>query len=217
MSVDQASVKHWSKVEMLAQSVKNPNIHIRGQHSYYSGAWTGTFEESVVRYHYGDEYSLATWEPMWEIDQLHIGDYVCIGAEAVILMGGNHTHRTDWFSLYPFVEVIGDAYIGKGDTIIQDGAWIGMRAMIMPGVTIGEGAIIASGAIITKSVAPYTIVAGNPAKPIKQRFPEATVERLLALGIYQWDKQKFDALRAQICADDIDALVKASADYDSQN
>lgn len=216
MSVDQASVKHWSKVEMLAESVKNPNIHIRGQHSYYSGAWTSTFEESVVRYHYGDEYSLATWEPMWEIDQLHIGDYVCIGAEAVILMGGNHTHRTDWFSLYPFVEVIGDAYIGKGDTIIQDGAWIGMRAMIMPGVTIGEGAIIASGAIITKSVAPYTIVAGNPAKPIKQRFPEATVERLLALGIYQWDKQKFDALRAQICADDIDALVKASADYDSQ-
>lgn len=217
MSVDQASVKHWSKVEMLAESVKNPNIHIRGQHSYYSGAWTGTFEESVVRYHYGDEYSLATWEPMWEIDQLHIGDYVCIGAEAVILMGGNHTHRTDWFSLYPFVEVIGDAYIGKGDTIIQDGAWIGMRAMIMPGVTIGEGAIIASGAIVTKSVAPYTIVAGNPAKPIKQRFPETTVERLLALGIYQWDKQKFDALRAQICADDIDALVKASTDYDSQN
>ncbi|GAA0615524.1 CatB-related O-acetyltransferase [Paenochrobactrum glaciei] len=217
MSVDQASVKHWSKVEMLAESVKNPNIHIRGQHSYYSGAWTGTFEESVVRYHYGDEYSLATWEPMWEIDQLHIGDYVCIGAEAVILMGGNHTHRTDWFSLYPFVEVITDAYIGKGDTIIQDGAWIGMRAMIMPGVTIGEGAIIASGAIVTKSVAPYTIVAGNPAKSIKQRFPEATVDRLLALGIYQWDKQKFDALRAQICADDIDALVKASADYDSQN
>lgn len=217
MSVDQASVKHWSKVEMLAETVKNPNIHIRGQHSYYSGAWTGTFEESVVRYHYGDEYSLATWEPMWEIDQLHIGDYVCIGAEAVILMGGNHTHRTDWFSLYPFVEVIGDAYTGKGDTIIQDGSWIGMRAMIMPGVTIGEGAIIASGAIVTKSVAPYTIVAGNPAKPIKQRFPEATVERLLALGIYQWDKQKFDALRAQICADDIDALVKVSADYDSQN
>ncbi|MFK4826256.1 CatB-related O-acetyltransferase [Paenochrobactrum sp. BZR 588] len=217
MSVDQASVKHWSKVEMLAETVKNPNIHIRGQHSYYSGAWTGTFEESVVRYHYGDEYSLATWEPMWEIDQLHIGDYVCIGAEAVILMGGNHTHRTDWFSLYPFVDVIADAYIGKGDTIIQDGAWIGMRAMIMPGVTIGEGAIIASGAIVTKSVAPYTIVAGNPAQPIKQRFPAATIERLLSLGIYQWDKHKFDALRAQICADDIDALVKASEAYDNQH
>lgn len=214
MSADQASVKHWSNVEMLAATVKNPNIHIHGQHSYYSGAWTGTFEESVVRYHYGDEYSLSNWEPLWEIDQLYIGDYVCIGAEAVILMGGNHTHRTDWFSLYPFVDVITDAYIGRGDTVIKDGAWIGMRAMIMPGLTIGEGAIIASGAIVTKSVAPYTIVAGNPAVPIKQRFPDVTIERLLALGIYQFNQKKFDALRPQICADDIQKLIKASDEYD---
>lgn len=214
MSADQASVKHWSNVEMLAATVKNPNIHIHGQHSYYSGAWTGTFEESVVRYHYGDEYSLSNWEPLWEIDQLYIGDYVCIGAEAVILMGGNHTHRTDWFSLYPFVDVITDAYIGRGDTVIKDGAWIGMRAMIMPGLTIGEGAIIASGAIVTKSVAPYTIVAGNPAVPIKQRFPDVTIERLLALGIYQFNQKKFDALRPQIRADDIQKLIKASDEYD---
>lgn len=87
-----------------------------------------------------------------------------IGAEAVILVGGNHTHRTDWFSLYPFPEVILDAYKGKGDTHIMDGAWIGMRAMIMPGVTIGEGAIV------TKDVAPYTIVAGNPAVSVRQHL-----------------------------------------------
>ena len=102
-------VKHWSKVEYLHQSVTNPNIHVRGQHSYYSDAWSGDFQSSVVRYLYGDAYSLAAWESQWPVDQLHIGDYVCIGAEAVILMGGNHTHRTDWFSLYPFLEVIGDA------------------------------------------------------------------------------------------------------------
>lgn len=81
-------------------------------------------------------------------------------------MGGNHTHRTDWFSLYPFPDVVRDAYIGKGDTVNGDGAWIGMRPMIMPGVTIGEGrAVVASGAIVTKNVAPHTIVAGNPARP----------------------------------------------------
>lgn len=207
--------KHWSVVEYLHETVKNPNIHIRGRNSYYSNAWTGSFEDSVVRYLYGDAYSLSAWEPQWEIDQLHIGDYVCIGAEAVILMGGNHTHRTDWFSLYPFADVILDAYKAKGDTIIADGAWIGMRAMIMPGVSIGEGAIVASGAMVTKDVAPYTIVAGNPAAPVRRRFPDATTDALLALGIYTWEREKFDALRPVLCADDIDALIRAAADYDA--
>jgi chloramphenicol O-acetyltransferase type B len=208
--------KHWSIVEYLHETVTNPNIHIRGRNSYYSNAWSGSFEESVVRYLYGDDYSASAWKPQWPTDPLHIGDYVCIGAEAVILMGGNHTHRTDWFSLYPFAEVILDAYKGKGATTIADGAWIGMRAMLMPGITIGEGAVIASGAIVTKDVAPYTIVAGNPAKPIRQRFPAETVESLLALGIYQWDRAKFDALRSVICSDDFSALSAASDRYDRQ-
>ncbi len=131
-------------------------------------------------------------------------------------MGGNHTHRTDWVSLYPFIDMIGEAYIGKGDTIIGDGAWIGMRAMIMPGVTLGEGAVIASGAIVTRDVSAYTIVAGNPARPVRQRFPEADIETLLSLGIYRWERSKFDALRNVICADDIAALKAASKAYDAE-
>ncbi|MDP1599652.1 CatB-related O-acetyltransferase [Phenylobacterium sp.] len=206
--------KHWSRVEYLHLTLTNPNIHLRGTHSYYSDAWTGGFEDSVVRYHYGDAYSREAWTPQWPIDQLHIGDYVCIGAEAVILMGGNHTHRTDWFSLYPFEEVILDAYQGKGDTVIADGAWIGMRAMLMPGVTVGEGAIVASGAIVTKDVAPYMIVAGNPATPVRSRFDEGTVERLLALKIYDWPEAKFAALQPVVCAGDIEALVAESARWD---
>jgi chloramphenicol O-acetyltransferase type B len=86
--------------------------------------------------------------------------------------------------------------------------------MLMPGITIGEGAVIASGAIVTKNVAPYTIVAGNPATPIRQRFPSATVESLLALGIYRWEKPKFDALRPLLCSNDFDALIAASEKYD---
>lgn len=206
--------KHWSRVEYLHLVVTNPNIHLRGTHSYYSDAWTGGFEDSVVRYHYGDAYSREAWTPQWPIDQLHIGDYVCIGAEAVILMGGNHTHRTDWFSLYPFEEVILEAYQGKGDTVIADGAWIGMRAMLMPGVTIGEGAIVASGAIVTKDVAPYMIVAGNPATPVRSRFDERTVERLLDLKIYDWPEAKFAALQPVVCAADIEALVTESKRWD---
>jgi len=146
--------KHWSKFELLHEVVTNPNIHVKGQHSYYSDCWDNGFEQSVVRYLHGDEVS-RQWEPRWKIDELYIGDYVCIGAEVVILMGGNHTHRVDWFSLYPFMDVIDDAYIGKGDTHIEDGVWLGMRAMVMPGVTIGEGAVVAANSVVTKDVAPY--------------------------------------------------------------
>ncbi|WP_269930203.1 CatB-related O-acetyltransferase [Aminobacter sp. HY435] len=209
------TAKHWSKVEHLHETVTNPNIHVRGTHSYYSDAWSGSFEQSVVRYLHGDEYSRKAWEPAWPIDQLHIGDYVCIGAEAAILLGGNHTHRTDWFSLYPFAEVILDAYAGKGDTIIGDGAWIGMRAMVMPGVTIGEGAVIASGAIVTRDVAPYTVVAGNPAVPIKTRFPQAVVDKLLALRVYEWSADKFEALKPLLCANEIEALALASEKFNA--
>lgn len=209
--------KHWSKVEYLHETVKNPNIHIKGNTSYYSGAWSGTFEESVVRYLYGDAYSTSQWEPAWPIDQLRIGSHVCIAAEAVILMGGNNTHRTDWFSLYPFIETIIESYEGKGDTQIGDGAWIGMRAMIMPGITIGEGAVIASGAIVTKNVEPYTLVAGNPAKPIKTRFDETTIARLLQLKLYDWSEAKFKALQSYITADNIDLLEEQSRLYDQSS
>jgi len=107
--------------------------------------------------------------------------------------------------------------VGKGDTHIQDGAWIGMRAMIMPGVEVGEGAVVASGAIVTKSVAPYTIVAGNPAVPVRKRFDEASIERLLALRIYAWPEEKFTALRDVICAEDIAALELASQNWDQRS
>ncbi|WPA93157.1 CatB-related O-acetyltransferase [Providencia zhijiangensis] len=177
--------KHWSKTQLLHEVVKNPNIHLKGRHSYYSDCWDGGFEQSVVRYLQGDEQS-RDWQLAWDIDQLYIGDYVCIGAEAVILMGGNHTHRLDWFCLYPFLEYIEEAYIGKGDTIIGDGVWIGMRAFIMPGVQIGEGAVIAANSVVVKDVAPYTIVGGNPAKPINTRFSPDVIEQLLALKIYEW-------------------------------
>ncbi|MBY5945234.1 CatB-related O-acetyltransferase [Photobacterium rosenbergii] len=206
--------KHWTKMEMLHETVNNKNISIKGTHSYYSDAYDNGFERSVVRYLHGDEQT-SHREPRWEIDKLHIGDYVCIGAEAVILMGGNHTHRADWFSLYPFMDKIDEAYQAKGDTCLGDGCWIGMRAMIMPGVTIGEGAVVAANSVITKDVEPYTIVGGSPAKTIRKRFSQETIERLLALKIYDWSESKFEALREVICSDDIDALELAHRNYPS--
>lgn len=210
-------MKHWSKVELLHQTVKNPNIHIKGKHSYYSDAWTGSFEDTVVRYLYGDEFSLNHWQPQWEIDQLYIGDYVAIAAEVVILMGGNHNHRLDWFSLYPFDHNYLDSYLGKGDSHIQSGVWLGMRSMVMPGITIGEGAVIAANAVITKDVLPYAIMAGNPAKLIRKRFSEDVVLRLLKLNLYEWNERKFHAMKPYLCSQDIAAIEAASQQYDETN
>ncbi|MCA2470966.1 MULTISPECIES: CatB-related O-acetyltransferase, partial [Vibrio] len=138
---------------------------------------------------------------------------VCIAAEAVILMGGNHNHRTDWFCLYPFLDDVERSYQSRGDTIIGDAVWIGMRAMIMPGVTIGEGAVIAANSVVTKNVPPYTVVAGAPAKPIKTRFDPETIDKLLALKMYSWDEAKFNALRSFICGNDIEQLIIAESNY----
>ncbi|OEF87338.1 CatB-related O-acetyltransferase [Vibrio splendidus] len=206
--------KHWSKFELLHEVVTNPNIHVKGQHSYYSDCWDNGFEQSVVRYLHGDEVS-RRWEPRWEIDELYIGDYVCIGAEVVILMGGNHTHRVDWFSLYPFMDVIDDAYIGKGDTHIKDGVWLGMRAMVMPGVTIGEGAVVAANSVVTKDVVPYSIVGGSPAKVVKYRFDESVIDELISFKIYEWPSDKFEALKPYLCNSDFSKLKQAIADYDN--
>ncbi|WP_434524155.1 CatB-related O-acetyltransferase [Photorhabdus asymbiotica] len=204
--------KHWSKTQLLHEAVTNQNIIIKGTHSYYSDCWSGSFEESVVRYLYGDKISLQ-WESKWPIDKLYIGDYVCIGAETIILMGGNNTHRADWFCLYPFMEYIEEAYVGKGNTHIHDGVWLGIRSMIMPGVTIGEGAIVAANSVVTKDVEPYSIVAGSPAKFVKYRFEPQIINELLALKIYDWSEEKFNALKPYLCASDIKALKSAEKLY----
>lgn len=201
--------KHWSKVEYLHETVKNPNIIVKGTHSYYSDAWSGSFEESVVRYLYGDEYSRQHWTPKWKIDKLYIGDFVSIGPEVVILMGGNHTHRTDWFSCYAHLDKIEEEYQAKGDTVIEDGVWLGMRSLIMPGVKIGEGAVVAAGAVVTKDVEPYCIVGGNPAKLIKKRFSDDVVERLLKLKIYSLPVAIQEKIRPDLCGNDIETLEKA--------
>ena len=119
-------VKHWCEFEFISKTVKNPNIHIKGNYSYYSAYWDQGFERCVVRYLH-DKPS-TTDKP---IDQLYIGNFVCFGAECVIMMGGNQLHRTDWISAFPFDT---RSFVPAGNTIIGDGCWIGSRAMIMQGV-----------------------------------------------------------------------------------
>lgn len=86
--------------------------------------------------------------------------------------------------------------------------WIGHGAVIMPGVTIGDGAVVGSSAVVTRDVAPYTIVAGVPAKPIKRRFPEALAERLMELQWWNWDHEELGATLADMRAMNVEAFVE---------
>lgn len=213
--------QHWSQVEYLHLTVSNPNISLKGQHSYYSGAWDGPFEQEVVRYLYGDSFSRhpdTGWEPLWHIDQLHIGDYVQIAAGVKIIMGGNHTHNTAFISTYPFadLEALKRSYRPAGDTRIGNDVWIGMEAMIMPGVTIGDGAIIAARALVTKDVPPYAMVAGTPAAIVRMRFTESEIARLQALAWWDWPDEQVNALLPLIQQGDVTLLEQAAATRQSQ-
>jgi Acetyltransferase (isoleucine patch superfamily) len=198
--------------------VTNPNICLKGQHSYYSGAWDGPFEEVAVRYLHGDPFSRSPetgWEPLWHIDRLHIGDYVQIAAGVKIIMGGNHTHNTSFISTYPFADLaaLQRSYRPAGDTRIGNDVWIGMEAMIMPGVTIGDGAIIAARSLVNQDVPSYAMVAGTPARVVRMRFGEEEIARLQALAWWDWRDQQVNDLLALIQQGDVALLEQAAAHW----
>lgn len=116
--------------------------------------------------------------------KLIIGNYCSIGPDVKFLLGGEH--RTDTISTYPFkVKVFGETKEAgsKGDIVLHDDVWIGANALICSGVEIGQGAVIAAGAVVTKDVPSYAIVGGNPAKIIKYRFSEKMIKKLLSINV----------------------------------
>ncbi|WP_098748294.1 CatB-related O-acetyltransferase [Paenibacillus sp. EZ-K15] len=202
--------EHWSEIKYLKDIVTNAMIQV-GEYSYYSGYYDHhDFEDGCVRYLWGDEKSRRLFNPIedhgWHIDKLIIGNYVCIASGVVILMGGNHNHHPEWITVYPFVEQIETSYLPKGDTVIESDAWIGMNAMIMPGVTIGEGAIVAAGSVVAKDVPPYTIVGGNPAKEIRKRFAEEEIEKLKEMRWFDWKREKIERVSHILSSSSVDQL-----------
>ncbi|EOT2959482.1 CatB-related O-acetyltransferase [Clostridium perfringens] len=112
-------------------------------------------------------------------ERLIIGNYVSIANDVKFILGGNH--RYDILSTYPFKVKLGvnniEAY-SNGKIEICDDVWIGMNSMIMSGVTIGRGAVVAAGSVVTKNVEPYSIVGGNPCKLIKYRFDKELIKKV---------------------------------------
>lgn len=146
------------------------------------------FEKNNVLYHYPINH-----------DRLIIGKFCSIACGAkFIFTSANHSLHS--LSTYPFPlffeewgldkKNVTDAWDHKGDIIIGSDVWIGYEAVILSGVTVGDGAIIGSRAVVTKDVSPYTIVGGVPAKIIRKRFSNETVSQLLELKWWDWDKEK---------------------------
>lgn len=148
-------------------------------------------------------------------DRLLIGKYGSIACGTKFLFtSANHAMAA--LSTYPFpiffeewdlpVAQITSAWDNKGDIVIGNDVWIGFEAVILSGVTIGDGAIIGTRAVVTKDVPPYTIVGGVPAKPIRKRFDESTITRLQLIKWWDWPDEKVKAALPYIRAGNIDAL-----------
>lgn len=199
------------KGKIIKDHITNPNI-VAGNYSYYSGYYHGHSFDDCARYLFPDRD---------DVDKLIIGSYCSIGSGASFIMAGNQGHRYDWISSFPFyympeIEVFRNSENGfqkAGDTVVGNDVWIGSEAMIMPGVQIGDGAVIGSRALVTKDVAPYSIVGGNPAQLIKKRFDEYEIEKLLEMKWWEWEENILAQAIHILCSGDIHSLF----DFYKQN
>ena len=157
-------------------------------------------------------------------ERLVIGKF-CQIAHGVRFITSSANHNMRGFSTYPFnnfmmspattmddIKAMFEVSEKKGDTNVGNDVWLGMEAVVMPGVTIGDGAIIGARAVVAKDVPPYTIVAGNPAKVVKHRFDEQTTKSLLDIKWWNWPTKKIEANITAITGADLKALKQAASE-----
>ena len=197
---------HDGQTVYLKDVITGPNIEV-GEYTIYNDFVRDPrdFEKNNVLYHY----------PV-NGDRLEIGRFCSIACGAqFIFTSGNHSMQSLANYTFPIffdewgldAKDICDAWDNKGDTVIGNDVWIGYEAVIMPGVKIGDGAVIGTRALVTEDVPPYTIVGGVPAKPIRRRFDDATVEKLETLRWWDWDEDRLKRALPAIQAGDIAALA----------
>ena len=205
------SIKHpiqmHTRVGFLKPLVDAPNIEI-GEFTYYDDPLgPDKFVERCVLHHYP-----------FVGDRLIIGKFCAIAEGARFIMNGAN-HPMSGFSTYPF-NIFGQGWEqgfdpstwtreNRGDTVIGNDVWIGMEAVIMPGVTVGDGSIVAARSVVSHDVPPYSVDAGYPARTEKARFDAGTVRRLLALAWWNWPIDKITRHLNAIRGTDIGALEAA--------
>lgn len=190
----------------LKSVITNPNI-IVGDYTMYNDLVSDPrhFEKNNVLYHYPINH-----------DRLMIGRFCSIACGAKFLFtSANHTMKS--LSTYPFpiffeewdldVKNVASAWDNKGDIVVGNDVWIGYEAVILSGVHIGDGAIIGARAVVTRDVPPYTVVGGIPAKEIKKRFDEETVQKLQQTQWWNWPNDKIRQFLPCIMNEEIDKLI----------
>ena len=194
-----------SQTVYLKSVVTDPAIEV-GEYTMYNDFVHDPreFQKNNVLYHY----------PV-NGDRLKIGKFCSIACGAKFLFtSANHSLRS--LSTYPFpifyeewgldAKDIRQAWDKRGDIVIGNDVWIGFEAVILSGVTVGDGAIIGSRTVVTKDVPPYTIVGGAPARPIRRRFEDAVIEKLEALRWWDWDEEAIRRAIPAIQSGDLAAL-----------
>ncbi|MDP0498552.1 MAG: Vat family streptogramin A O-acetyltransferase [Verrucomicrobiota bacterium JB022] len=197
----------FPQVCYIRNTVRNPNIEI-GEYTYYDDPDGAEDFERNVLYHYP-----------FIGDKLVIGRFCALARGVKFIMNGAN-HKMAGLSTYPF-QIFGhgwekvmpamDELPYKGDTVIGHDVWIGYDSLIMPGVKIGNGAIVAARSVVTRDVPAYTIVGGNPAQPIKARFAPEDIARLEAIAWWSWPIEKVTAHLPLIVGGDIAALEQAAS------
>lgn len=188
----------------LKNAVDDPGISV-GDHTIYNDFVHDPrdFQTNNVLYHYPINH-----------DRLVIGKFCSIACGAKFLFNSAN-HTLDSLSTYPFPLFYeawehgmspAEAWDNKGDIIIGNDVWIGYEAVILAGVTVGDGAVIGTRAVVTRDVPPYTIVGGIPARPIRKRFPEQSIADLLVLRWWDWPVEKIAAGMRAIQSGDLAAL-----------
>ncbi|MGJ8610898.1 MAG: CatB-related O-acetyltransferase [Octadecabacter sp.] len=196
---------HHKGTVFLSAAIDNPNIQV-GDYTYAS-AHTPPADWA---------FHLAPYLFPQSPERLIIGKF-CQFADGVTFITSSANHRYDGFSSFPFAVFLDmdrnrpsmpDAGL---DTTIGHDVWIGQGATILPGANIGTGCIIGAKSVVSGTVAPYTIIAGNPAKPVRRRFDAATIDAVLDIAWWHWPIDTIVSNEAAICGGDLDALKKAAS------
>jgi virginiamycin A acetyltransferase len=192
----------FPQVCFIKNTISNPNI-IVGDYTYYDDPDGSEHFERNVLYHFP-----------FIGDKLIIGKFCALAKGVQFIMNGAN-HKLSGISTYPF-QIFGNGWEKvtpapgdlpfKGDIVVGNDVWIGYQALIMPGVKVGNGAIISSRSVVTSDVPAYTVVGGNPARPIKVRFEPDAVAQLEKLAWWNWPIELITQHLEYIVAGDVDRL-----------